>query len=149
MNCIRPWLYVGKFAETRNLPLLQHYAIKAVLQLAEPINYPDIRALYLPVIDAQPLSSEHLKSGVDFVHMEKTSGHKVLIACGAGISRSVTFAVATLKEEENLCLLDALRAVAHEHREAMPHPALWRSLCQHYGEPVDFDALFATIQEAK
>jgi protein-tyrosine phosphatase len=79
---------------------------------------------------------------VDFVRAEKRHGHIVLIACGAGISRSATFAVAALKEEEGLSLLDAYRVVKSGHPGAMPHFALWESLCGYYQEDVPFRALY-------
>ncbi|ERT05518.1 dual specificity phosphatase, catalytic domain protein [Lyngbya aestuarii BL J] len=59
-----------------------------------------------------------------------------MIACGAGISRSVAFAVAALKEIEDLSLLAALQIVKKYHFESLPHPALWKSLCAYYGESI-------------
>jgi predicted protein tyrosine phosphatase len=69
-----------------------------------------------------------------------------LIACGAGISRSVAFAVAVLKEEEDLSLREALRQVRAKHPGAMPHPALLKSLSEYYGEDVPHTFLGENIQ---
>ena len=82
--------------------------------------------------------------GVEFVRLEKALGRNVLIACGMGISRSATFAIAALMEEEGLGLLDAFGEVRARHPEALPHPALWQSLCDHYGEDVPYARLFET-----
>jgi protein-tyrosine phosphatase len=67
-------------------------------------------------------------------HLER----KVLVACGAGMSRSAAFAVAALKEDENLNLLTALRNVKSRRPDTMIHPALWESLCAFYQENIPF-----------
>jgi hypothetical protein len=45
MVVIRPWLILGKYQETFNLPLLQSQAIGAMLQFAEPVEHPGIATL--------------------------------------------------------------------------------------------------------
>ena len=62
----------------------------------------------------------------------------MLVACGAGISRSSTYAIASLKEIEDLGLLQAFHEVRALHTEALPHPELWKSLCAYYEEDVPF-----------
>ncbi|MBN1933664.1 MAG: dual specificity protein phosphatase family protein [Anaerolineae bacterium] len=138
LNQIRPWLFIGKYRQTRSLPLLQSYNIGAMLQLAELVEQPGIDSLYLPIEDGEPLSVDLLKQGIDFIRHHHDSGHRVLIACGAGISRSAAFAMAALKEIESLGLLEALRAIKQVYPKAMPHMALWESLCAYYQEDVSF-----------
>jgi protein-tyrosine phosphatase len=134
MYMIRPWLYVGKFSETKEGWLLRSYNIGAMLQLDEAVEQPGIVSLFLPVEDGEPLAPEMLKRGLEFVHAQKGWGRNVLIACGAGVSRASAYATAALKEDENLALLDALREVHARHPDVMPHPELWKSLCEYYGE---------------
>lgn len=110
-----------------------------MLQLAERVKQPGIETLYLPVDDGEPLPIQLLEQGMSFVRAHKAQGRKVLIACGAGISRSVTFGIAALREEEGLSLPDAFRAIHSHHPEAMPHFALWNSLCQYYGEGMSYE----------
>jgi protein-tyrosine phosphatase len=138
MYLIRPWLYVGKYRETLNPHLLAANQIGAMLQLAELVEQPGIAALYLPVKDGVPLLVEMLRQGVDFVIAHQEQDERVLVACGAGISRSAAFAVAALKEIEGLDLLGALRAVRRKHPNALPHPEIWASLCAYYQENVPF-----------
>jgi predicted protein tyrosine phosphatase len=145
MDAIRPWLYVGKYRETKNTHLLTANNIDTVLQLAEPVEYSHINSLYLPVEDGVPLPDHLLQQGVAFVLNAKRQGQRVLIACGAGISRSVVFAVAVLKEAENLGLLEALRIVHAHHPEALPHPALWESLCTYYQETVSISEMLDVL----
>lgn len=141
MHRIRDWLYIGKYAETTHLHYLLSYRIGAMLQLADRVEQPGIESLYLPVEDGIPLKSEAISRGVEFIRQQEAGHRVVLSACGAGISRSVAFAIAALKEEENLSLVTALRIVRNAHPEAMPHPALWQSLSQYYGEEVNWNDL--------
>jgi len=98
MHQVRPWLFIGKYSETLNHDLLERSKIRAVLELAEPVEYDDITTLYLPVDDGAALRPSVLPNGVAFMRSEYAQGNRVLVACGAGISRSVTFAIAALKE---------------------------------------------------
>jgi hypothetical protein len=134
MYMIRPWLYIGKYSETQEEWLLRSCHIGAMLQLDEAVKQPGVESLFLPVEDGEPLQPEMLRQGLRFVQAQKAWGHNVLIACGAGVSRATTFAIAALKDEENLNLLDAVREVHARHPEALPHPELWKSLCLYYGE---------------
>ena len=143
MDRIRPWLYIGKYRETLNRRLLIANQIEAMLQLAEAVDQPGIASLYLPVEDFEPLPPDLLSRGVEFVRAEKCKGHRVLVACGAGINRSAAFCVAVLKEEEGLGLLEALRAVREKHSEALPHPPVWESLCRYYQEDAPVGAVFS------
>ena len=113
MNAIRPWLYIGKYRETLDKDILSVKKIDAMLQLAEAVKHPNITSIYLPVEDGVPLPEHLLQQGVDFVLFEKYLGHTVLIACGAGMSRSVVFAVAVLKEAEGLSLLEVGCGTGH------------------------------------
>jgi hypothetical protein len=145
MYPIRPWLYVGKFRETLDYSLLYRNHIGAMLQLAESVQQPGISSLYVPVEDGESLSFDKLGKGVEFVRLEKARGKNVLIACGAGISRGVSFAIASLKEEENLSLLDAFRQIQAEHPQARPHLELWKSLCDYYSEEVPYKSILKLI----
>ena len=146
MYQVRPWLFIGKYSETLNHDLLERNKIRAVLELAEPVDYEDITTLYLPVDDGAALRPGVLPNGVAFVRSEYALGNRVLIACGAGISRSVSFAIAALKEEENLGLVDAFHEIAKVHPEGMPHPELWQSLCAYYGEEISFLEMWRQIR---
>lgn len=146
MYRIRRWLYVGKYSETLDLDWLRAQKIEAVLQVAEAVKYADRSSLYLPVEDGQPLPSNLLAQGLAYIGTEKAAGHTIMVACGAGISRSVTFAIAALRAEENLPLTEAFRQIRRVHPDALPHPALWRSLCAYYGQAVSFDEYWAIVQ---
>jgi hypothetical protein len=148
MNCLRPWLYIGRYRETLDRALLAQLGVQAMLHLAEPVHHAGIETLYLPVEDGVPLEGVVFQQGLRFIHASYHQQRTLLIACGAGVSRSATFAIAGIKEIEDLPLLDAYRAVKARHPDAMPHPALWQSLCDHYHEEIPFFSLFhLTIKE--
>jgi atypical dual specificity phosphatase len=149
MDAIRPWLYVGKYRETLSASFLRAREIDTMLQLAEAIEHPGITSLYLPVEDGVPIPTSLLQQGADFVLSEKRQGRTVLIACGAGISRSVAFAVAVLKEDEGLSLLEAVQSVKKRHPESMPHPALWQSLCDYYNEEIPISAMLRALWDSE
>jgi protein-tyrosine phosphatase len=138
MQQIRPWLHVGKYRDTLDPDRLRQYGIDAMLQLAEAVEQPGVSSLYLPMEDGRPIPPESLRQGVDFALTKRAQRHTVLIACGAGISRSVALAIAVLKEAEGLPLFEAWLEVKKRHPEAMPHLALWESLTLYYHENVPF-----------
>ena len=124
MYRIRDWLYIGKHREAGDASLLRSRGIRAALHLISDIAPPaGVECLCTPVEDGEPLPIEKLKRGVAFVRAQKAQGRGVLIACGAGISRSVAFTMAVLHEEEGLSLLDAYRAIYQWHRRDTPSRA--------------------------
>jgi protein-tyrosine phosphatase len=94
MDEIRPWLYIGNIRDTVNKSYLERKSIQAVLQLAVEINHSNITCLHLPVEDFAPLNFRLLEEGVSFIQEQKSLGHRVLVACAAGINRSSSFCTA-------------------------------------------------------
>ncbi|MHA6250016.1 dual specificity protein phosphatase family protein [Pontibacter sp. CAU 1760] len=138
MHPIRPWLFIGKYRDMLNPSNLVVNQIKGVLQLEDPQELPDVHSLYLPIQDGAPLVEEDFWRGIQFILLEHQLGRNVVIACAAGISRSVTFAVAVLKETENLTLLEAYRQIVQGDAAALPHPVLWESLCRIYNVDIPY-----------
>jgi protein-tyrosine phosphatase len=138
MDQIRSWLFIGAYRDTINTSYLALKSIQAMLQLAEKVEQPNIVSLYLPVEDLAPISSSHIRQGVDFIRENKEKGNRVLVACGAGINRSSAFSAAALKEAEGLSLFDAFKEVKHKHPESMPHEPVWDSLCSYYNEFIPY-----------
>jgi protein-tyrosine phosphatase len=138
MDEIRPWLFIGAYRDTLNKSYLDLKNIQAMLQLAEKVEQPNIVSLYLPVEDLAPISSEHIRQGVDFIREHKAKGNRILVACGAGINRSSSFCAAALKEEEGSTLFEAFKEVKRLHPESMPHQPVWESLCQYYKETTPY-----------
>jgi protein-tyrosine phosphatase len=149
MITIRPWLLIGKYRETLDHDLLASAGVGALLHLAAQVEPPGVATLYLPIEDGEPFEESTLRRGVDFVLAQRATGKTVLVACGAGISRSTSFAIAALKEAEGLPLLDAAREVRRLHPAGLPHVALWSSICLHYREPDDYLALIRAAERER
>ena len=141
MDEIRPWLYIGKFRDTLDKNYLDFKSIRAMLQLADPVQQLGIASLYLPVQDMGPTPPDFIKRGVEFIMEQKEMERIVLVACGAGINRSAAFCIAALKEAENLSLLGAFDEVKLKHRDAMPYEPVWDSLCAYYNEEISYREL--------
>ena len=138
MDQIRPWLFIGSYRDTKHLAYLQFKSITAMLQLAERVAQPEIVSLYLPVEDLAPISSAHIRQGLDFIREQKDKGNRILVACGAGMNRSSAFSAAALKEAESLTLFEAFKEVKRCHPESMPHQPVWDSLCEYYKESIPY-----------
>lgn len=132
MYKIRNWLFIGKYAHTKSKDLLQSYQIDAMLQLAEEVKQENIESIYLDVEDGVFLPHDKLAKGVEFIQAQKRLGKTILVACGAGISRSVAFGMAALVEEEGLSIWNAYGEIYKHYQDAMPNPELCRSLAQYY-----------------
>ena len=74
MNAVRPWLLVGKLAETLYAEPLHQANIGAMLQLAKEVKHSDIASLYLKVEDGEALPANVLARGVAFVHEQHAEG---------------------------------------------------------------------------
>ena len=149
MYQIRDWLYVGKYSQTRNLLTLNQYGINAMLQLADYVPQENIETLFLNVDDGEPLPAVMIERGLTFLREQKDQNQTILVACGAGISRSSTFALAFLMQEENLSLLEAYREVYKNHPQAEPHPELIKSLYAYHGETKEMIEVYSALQTVR
>ena len=138
MQIIRSWLIVGSYRDRQAADQLAAYGVESMLQLAGLITHPGIASFYLPIEDGEVIEQDVLARGIAYILAQHAAGRTVLVACGAGISRSTTFAIAALKAAEGRSLRDAARIVRQVHPQGMPHHALWSSLCAYYQEPVPY-----------
>ena len=138
MYIIRPWLYTGRYQETQDLTLFEQGEIDAMLQLFRPVEQPDITSLYLRVEDGYPIADDVFAEALAFVKAQHEAEKRVFIACGAGVSRSSSFAVASLVHIEGLGLRDAFWQVRAGNPRAMPDQVHWASLARYFNEDVSF-----------
>lgn len=137
MTPILTWLWIGRYRDTTDLHTLRAFGIGAMLQLAEHVPQPGIETLYLEIEDGQPVPAEAFARGIGFVEGVQQKSCTVMISCGAGQSRSVAFTVGVLHRLQGLAPVAALGLIRDKHPRAMPHPVVWRSLCQYLGHPYD------------
>jgi protein-tyrosine phosphatase len=142
---IRDWLLISGFPSASSPNLVKSQGVQASLQLFEAIQMDGVDSLFIEVQDGHEITPAQIRKGVDFVREHQQKGKRVLITCGAGISRSVTFSIASLKEIEGLSLPDAYRAIRQHHPEAMPDHIHWKSIADFYGENGDFWEIWGDI----
>lgn len=145
MDEIRPWLFIGGYRDINHDWLLSQKNIGAILQMVELSSVPGITTLYIEVEDEAPIQRSMLRQGVDFILKHKKAGDRILVACGAGVSRSSAFCIAALREVEGMSLIDAFREVHRWHPESMPNEAVWDSLCEYYKEPTPYLEVFKAL----
>jgi len=146
MHKIRDWLFIGKYRETVSLPLLNSYGIGAMLHLADNVQHDGIETLYLPIDDGVPIRQDVLKQGIDFIIEQKAQDKVVLSACGAGISRSTTFAMGALMQIESLDVWEAYNTILEVHPDAFPMPALVMSLGTYFNQAIsEYEAARTTM----
>ncbi|MEO0564226.1 MAG: dual specificity protein phosphatase family protein [Chloroflexota bacterium] len=146
MYKIRDWLYIGNYRDTKNLPLLKNHNIGAALLLADDAEMPEIEKKVLLVEDGVSQTPDDLANGIKFIRAQKADGKVVLSACGAGISRSTTYAIGALKEEEGGAILDILLNIKKYHPNALPHIRLWHSLNQYYDEKTPYQEIWKAMR---
>lgn len=126
-------IYISGWRATLYQDHLRAAGIINVLKLFEDIPYfsDDFNTFENPLEDGEVIPPGVLKRGVDFVTGHVDAGERVLVMCGAGISRSATFVLASMLKRgwEIRAAFKHLRA---QHYEATPHPAMWRSLIVEY-----------------
>jgi len=141
MEQLRDWLFIGNYHDLKLIKNRGTNDIDSILNLAEPVEITQKKTLYLNVEDGVPIKEEDAIIGTEFLLDQYYLEHKILVACGAGISRSATFCVLIIKEIEKLSLLEAYKSIKSKYVKAMPHPALWKSVCEFYNEPFDYVSL--------
>jgi protein tyrosine phosphatase (PTP) superfamily phosphohydrolase (DUF442 family) len=98
---ITPQLHVGGQYRRRGWPRLASRGVTAVvnMRLEFDDNHTGIapaRYLYLPTVDDEPPTLEHLRAGVAFIAEEIARGGGVYVHCGAGVGRAAVMAAAYL-----------------------------------------------------
>lgn len=145
MYKIRDWLYVASYRETQDQTHLQQHHVGAILHLQQLVEHDGIATLYLPIQEGLPILKSQVTQGLNFIQQQHDQGKVVVIACGAGISRSVIFAVAALKLIEHISLSQAFSDIRKVHERAMPDDVHWESMCQYFDEHIDFWEMWRTI----
>ncbi|BAL26689.1 aminotransferase class I/II-fold pyridoxal phosphate-dependent enzyme [Azoarcus sp. KH32C] len=133
MDFVTPQLAVGSRAEAADGAALQAAGIDTLLSLA-PLPRPAAVPLQLSlaVADRVPLPAATIRETVDFLSARIAAGHRVLMHCEMGISRSPALAACYLHEGLGLPLDLAFARVAAARPVAEPHAVLVESIHMHY-----------------
>lgn len=138
MHKIRDWLYISDYPSACSKELLEKVGIQGMLQLFQAIEVDGIDSKFVPIGDGLPLQKSQIEEAIGFIKAQHAKNHTLLSTCGAGLSRSVTFAVIALKEIEGLSIDDAYRAIFKHHPNAMPDHIHWKIIAKYYGEDDNF-----------
>lgn len=145
MYQIRDWLCISGYPEASSLTIVKAAGIGAMLQLFEPFELEGVETHYIPVIDGQPITKGMIRDGMAFIRQQMDAKKKLLITCGAGISRSVMFSVIALKEIEGLSMDEAYRTIYALHPKALPDHVHWQSVAEYYNETDDFWKIWGNL----
>ncbi len=138
MYKIRDWLYISDYASAKSQKIVDEAGIQAMLQLFQPIEVEGVVTKFISIGDGLPLTQAQIETAINFISEQHDKQHCLLSTCGAGLSRSVTFAIIALKEIEGLSLADAYRAIFEHHPKAMPDHIHWQAVADYYGEVDNF-----------
>lgn len=145
MYQIRDWLFISGSTEAADKAALKERNIKALLSLHLKIKVEGVETLFLPVQEGIPLPAATINQGVAFVQAQHAKKRPVLIACGMGVSRSVTFATAVLHVIEGVPLHEAFLSIHDKHPKALPDHVHWDSLLALYGPDWDYWTLWRQV----
>ena len=126
-------IYISGWRATMFVDELRAAGITTVLKLfPDPPYFPeDFNVFENALDDGALIPPAILEHGVAFITEQVDAGARVLVMCGAGISRSATFVLAALYERGH-DIREAFALLRDHHPEAAPHPALWKSLIAYY-----------------
>jgi protein-tyrosine phosphatase len=136
-----------------SLPYLFNSAVEAVLQICDPILDPilfSLPASFLCVkfYDGKRIPPQKLRQAVDFIQTQRTSGRKILVCCGRGISRSPSLVAAYLYEQ-GMDLMDAYLSILQHRRLIVPHIQILRSFVEYYGLSIRAEEILIAVVKAR
>lgn len=145
MYQIRDWLWISGYPEASSPKLVQANGIGAMLQLFESFDSEGIVTHFIPVNDGISLTKGMIREGIDFIHQQYDANHRLLVTCGKGISRSVTFSIIALIEIEGLSMEEAYRVIHAIHPKALPDHIHWQALAEFYDDRTDFWRIWGNL----
>ncbi|GAB6032691.1 hypothetical protein CHUAL_011567 [Chamberlinius hualienensis] len=131
MNKVLPGLYVGNFRDSKDPEQLTENNITHILAIHDNAKKLHLDKEYLCISAADSPGqnlTQFFTTCNDFIHMARLNGGNVLIHCLAGVSRSVTVAVAYVMSVTNLSWREALNAVRGARDVANPNFGFQRQL---------------------
>jgi hypothetical protein len=91
--------------------------------------------------DGAPIPFGIFREGQAWLSDHWDAGHKILISCSAGESRSVAMAIGLVLMKEQNGFSTACHEVFRKVMGAYPHPAILTSVARHCGAKPTFDEL--------
>ena len=126
-------LFLGGIKDAERLATANPEGITAVISLCAEQIAPkrrDIKYVRIPIDDARPVTRPQFEVVMSAI-AEHIRGGKVLLHCGAGMSRSPIFAAAWMHRCGYLHIESALLEIAELRPTIDPSPALLKSVKEH------------------
>ncbi|XP_020286560.1 dual specificity protein phosphatase 15 [Pseudomyrmex gracilis] len=131
MNKVLPGLYVGNYQDSKDADQLERFEITHILAIHDTARRLHSDKHYLCILAADSPDqnlSQYFSLCNDFIHAARLRGGNVLIHCLAGMSRSVTVAVAYIMSITNLSWKEALKVVRVGRSIANPNVGFQQQL---------------------
>ncbi|XP_065348927.1 dual specificity protein phosphatase 15 isoform X1 [Cloeon dipterum] len=128
---VLPGLYVGNYRDSKDAAQLERFEITHIVAIHDAARklHPDKHYLCVLASDSPGQNlSQFFPLCNDFIHAARLRGGSVLIHCLAGMSRSVTVAVAYIMSVTNLGWKEALKVVKVGRAVANPNLGFQRQL---------------------
>jgi protein-tyrosine phosphatase len=126
-------LFIGGIKDAERLATDNPAGITAVISLCAEQVVPkrrDIKYVRVPIEDARPISPPQFEAVMSAIAEHVRNG-KVLLHCGAGMSRSPIFAAAWMHRCGYLHVESALLEIAELRPTIDPSPVLLKSVTEH------------------
>ena len=126
-------LFLGGIKDAERLATDNSVGIMAVISLCAEEVVPkrrDVRYVRIPIDDARPVPASQFEAVMAAIAEHIRRG-KVLLHCGAGMSRSPIFAAAWMHRVGYLHIENALLEIAELRPEIDPSPVLLKSVKGH------------------
>ncbi len=130
MNRVNDWLWIGDASDGRDHVMLLGEGITHVFNATRetdgwPPHFKE-RTPYLRLDqdDGQPIPPEKLDQFAAWLIVQGWSPIRLLVHCGAGVSRAATFAALTLMLQEGAIWSAALETLRKVRPQVAPNPAL-------------------------
>ncbi|XP_019878278.2 protein phosphatase Slingshot-like [Aethina tumida] len=131
MNKVLPGLYVGNYRDSKDSSQLAKHSITHILSIHDTAKKIHSDKHYLCVMAADTPDqnlTQYFSLCNDFIHAARLRDGNVLIHCLAGMSRSVTVAVAYIMSVTNLNWKEALKVVRAGRAVANPNLGFQKQL---------------------
>ncbi|XP_011341281.1 dual specificity protein phosphatase 15 isoform X2 [Ooceraea biroi] len=131
MNKVLPGLYVGNYQDSKDADQLERFEITHILAIHDTARRLHSDKHYLCILAADSPDqnlSQYFSLCNDFIHAARLRGGNVLIHCLAGMSRSVTVAVAYIMSTTDLSWKEALKVVRVGRSIANPNVGFQQQL---------------------
>jgi len=151
MHYVRSNVAICGFHEIGNRQAFRSHRFHAHLQCAAPFDpwlgeEVEVKAALFD--DGAVIPAHLFHDAQSWLDGHWDRGHKILISCAAGRSRSVTMTIALLHRRAGQPFEEAIREVLAKRPEAYPHPDILLSAARYCGETLSFGQLRRLYDEA-